>query len=1055
MAIPLVIDVQLNDETLQTGLDKLQAQGSVDSASAAIFKKTNDELAARSGILDQNTKSLQTNTTVVTAQQAIYNKLAQSVQTLSVASKNTATELLKLSPEKLADGFKEAGINVDDFIEKLRNSNDATDAATDSQLHLRTEILAINDALTKLKLAGEENTQIYKDLEEKSATLTKALNQQREAVGNLADENPKLHGLQSAVEGVTGAFEVGIGITGLFGDKNKDLEETLVKVNSIMVFAQGAQSVFNTLKKESAASIELAALATQFDNVQLALNKTIEEGGTVAKIAATIAQKALNAAIALNPIGLLVTVMVAATAAVIGYANANREAEERQNDLNQSIKDNVDLHNADLATTKRQTDEQVNALESNNAKQSEIARAQAIGLQKIAQNKVDALAKIDAQIFANEESQDEKIRATVEQLKVDKIKAEDDVKDAISAVNKANINGFKVVAEEALQAAKDLADAQLALAGKNSEKIFAAQRVQAAAQLQIDLKAAGDDEEKKFAIRAGFQERLKSIDDAEQAQQASDRQSILAAQLAQEQTESRRINTQITDEESALRKKALIEQANDEIAVRGTTAAKALEIQKQLQLALEQEDRDQLNRDIVAANQTSIAKNTVELASVQTLNKERTALEIENELDNRAIALTNTSLSEAQRQAVIAQSEEKIRQIRLQAREKELEDDITITTANNAAENAELQRQLDAQAQIRSSNRPNQTAQILGVPILNLDQQKKQIDTLTDDALAQNQKRIDANDDEFTKGLVGLEDYNKKYAVLQADQTRIKTDGENKKKQATLDTTNFLTEQTKKEIDISLQGVSQGLQLLGQFYQQQDQAAQDRLDAQRKRIQDELEAGEITAKAAAVRNKELDAQQRQLAIAQAKRNKELAIFQAIVGTATAVIQALDAPPPLSFISAGIAAALGAAQIAIISSQPLPAFFRGKNQDKNQRDVYEGWGVIGDKGSELWRSGSQLRVADKPTIVWLNKKDTVYTAAETRQIMGQMASTPSMRTETPVMTIVNRGNAPFDYKKMADAIAKKQPVILNIDGYKAFIKDQENFTEYLHNRRKWQ
>lgn len=1051
MSIPLIIDVQLNDETLQTGLDKLQAQGTIDSGTAVIFKKTNDELAARKQLFEDVTKSTSGLTVSVSAQQATYNKLALSVKTLSGEAKNAAQALLLLNPDKLSEGFKESGINVEDLIEKFQKFSDQADKATDSQVNLRTQILTINDALTKLKLAGEDNTEIFKNLEERSAVLTKALKEQREAVANIADENPKLHALQTAVEGVTGAFEVGIGITGLFGQKNKDLEETLIKVNSIMVFAQGAQSVFNALRKESALVEQAEAFALKVSNVQLALQKTIEEGGTVAKIAATVAQKALNAALAANPVGLLITVLVAATAAILSFTEANRLAEEQQQSLNEKIQDSVDLHDANQASIKRTGDDQLAALDALNAKESEKARAQAKTLQAIAEDKVNRLADIDGQIFANEESRDAKIMATVEQLKKDKIKAEEDVKVAISAVNNANLAGQKIVADEALQATKDLADAQLAIAGKNAQKIFAAQRVQANAQLAQDLKNAGDDEEKKFALRAQFRERLKQIDDAEQAQNASDRQSLISAQLLQEQTESRRINTQISQEETNLQKQALIEKANDEIAVRGTTAAKALEIQKKLQLDLEQLDRDQLNREIVAANQNEIAKNNIQLASIQTSNKKREELEIQNELDNRAIALTNEALTDKGREAIVAQSEEKIRQIRLQARQKELEDEITITAANAQHENSELQRQLDAQAQIRSSKRPAQTAQVLGVPILNLDQQKRQIDDLTQFALDQNAKRIDNNQDNFQKGLITQEEFNKQSAVLTAESTRIHDDGENKKKQTTLDTLTFQQETTKKIIAVSLQGVAQGLSILQSLYQQQDQAAQDRLDKQKQRIQDELDAGEITAKAAAVRNKELDAQQKQLALQQAKRNKELAIFQAIIGTATAVIQALDAPPPLSFISAAIAAALGAAQIAVIASQPLPAFYLGKNQ--KQRDDYQGWGIIGDRGTELWRSGSQMRVADKPTIVWLNKKDTVYTAKETKEIMNRV-STPSMKTETPVMHIVTNNKIDFDYKKMADSVARRVPIVLNIDGYKAFLKDQEQFTEYLYNRRKW-
>lgn len=61
---------------------------------------------------------------------------------------------------------------------------------------------------------------------------------------------------------------------------------------------------------------------------------------------------------------------------------------------------------------------------------------------------------------------------------------------------------------------------------------------------------------------------------------------------------------------------------------------------------------------------------------------------------------------------------------------------------------------------------------------------------------------------------------------------------------------------------------------------------------------------------------------------EAKRNKALQIFQAVVGTALAVVQALNAPPPVSFIFAALAGAMGALQIATIASTPLPEAEQG-------------------------------------------------------------------------------------------------------------------------------
>lgn len=83
-----------------------------------------------------------------------------------------------------------------------------------------------------------------------------------------------------------------------------------------------------------------------------------------------------------------------------------------------------------------------------------------------------------------------------------------------------------------------------------------------------------------------------------------------------------------------------------------------------------------------------------------------------------------------------------------------------------------------------------------------------------------------------------------------------------------------------------------------------------------------LEEGLIT-------REEYEQQELEIRRKQAQSAKDAAYFQAIIGTAQAVVQALaNTPPPYSYVLAGIAAAAGAAQVAAIASQPLPQFAEG-------------------------------------------------------------------------------------------------------------------------------
>lgn len=79
---------------------------------------------------------------------------------------------------------------------------------------------------------------------------------------------------------------------------------------------------------------------------------------------------------------------------------------------------------------------------------------------------------------------------------------------------------------------------------------------------------------------------------------------------------------------------------------------------------------------------------------------------------------------------------------------------------------------------------------------------------------------------------------------------------------------------------------------------------------------------EKEAAISALENK-ANAEQKKLQKEQAKRNKALALFNSIVGTATAIVNALQLAWPLNLVMAILYGALGAAQIGVIASQPLP------------------------------------------------------------------------------------------------------------------------------------
>ena len=118
---------------------------------------------------------------------------------------------------------------------------------------------------------------------------------------------------------------------------------------------------------------------------------------------------------------------------------------------------------------------------------------------------------------------------------------------------------------------------------------------------------------------------------------------------------------------------------------------------------------------------------------------------------------------------------------------------------------------------------------------------------------------------------------------------------------------------------------------------------------------------------------------------QAQDNKKEAMFQIVIDTARAVMATLAAGA--GFFSSPLAimtAALGAAQLAIVASQPIPQFAKGTDYSP------EGVAEVGEEGRELVQDGHTKKwsvTPDKSTFMYLPKGSKVLPNEQTEQILS--------------------------------------------------------------------
>lgn len=184
------------------------------------------------------------------------------------------------------------------------------------------------------------------------------------------------------------------------------------------------------------------------------------------------------------------------------------------------------------------------------------------------------------------------------------------------------------------------------------------------------------------------------------------------------------------------------------------------------------------------------------------------------------------------------------------------------------------------------------------------------------------------------------------------------------------------------------------------------------VQGKRKEVDEQLKAGVITQKAAEARQKQIDQFERAAKRRAAERDKQAAVFTALL----AIPQAFLAGLKTNVYVAAIYAALAAVQAAIIIARPVPKFFRGK------KDSYEGPGQVADMGSEIVERNGRMFLYTKPTETYLGARDKVYTAAETSRMLHN----------TNLETTIHRPAAErFDYDRFAKAIPAAG-ININID-----------------------
>jgi hypothetical protein len=273
---------------VQEGLDEYKTEltstiNQVDKLSKS-EQSLNSELKKNSVTTDSVTKNTAENTTATKQASASVEALAKAEKELQKAQvivgastdgltkkqielrekiNSTAGILQKLNSTGNTSGslFTSLTSKLTLLTTEFQNEAKAVTTATVKQQSMRSEIKQSREEIARMLATGKLTTaQIY-EMSKSAGNLKDAFGDASGAINVLSSDTFALDATIQTVQSLASGFQVLQGVSALVGTENEDLQKTLVKLNAVMAITQGLQQIQNALQKNSAQSLGLMTLA--------------------------------------------------------------------------------------------------------------------------------------------------------------------------------------------------------------------------------------------------------------------------------------------------------------------------------------------------------------------------------------------------------------------------------------------------------------------------------------------------------------------------------------------------------------------------------------------------------------------------------------------------------------------------------------------------------------------------------------------------------------------------------------------------------------------------
>ena len=1061
-----------------TAYDLTKQMGDLKKAEAEEIKALEAKIKKSQEVIASHKKYIEENKLAAKAAEQFNQKIADEEKKIEDANKaiDAARKKYKDLIMTKKDEIKVNQQSIKDYTKQINSYKQLTGQSGRMVIQLR----AMREELQRMEDAGEFGSKAFVDLAMAAARLEDQVGDTQQRIRILSSDTLALDTIMGAADGLTGTFYVATSAAEMFGSDMEALQQAFYKVQAAMSTLSGIQQIANTLNKDSVVSVVLgtkaeemrqkalsrSAAAERLYNMQKATGVGITGAATGATTLWTKAQWKLNAALAANPLGAIIGIILGVVAAAallfVGISKltdaftgaahaqgkfrwASKELEKEQAAIGvnaakrayekqKQLKDIAEAEENALAGAKKRNASEIEMAQI----KAKYAKENAAIIKKANEEEIEIgkreLELLERKVYEknremeayrNGSKKQKKAReelAEVEQEYYDAMQKRQDLENEMTDAAQAEADALYELAEAKRQMRLNAEQANIDLMREGAAKEIA----QINLNYEEQLKALQGNSEEEIALRkALLKKQAKEIADvrkkyALEAQQTAiqEQKNLLAAMSQASGTEADyeeqiKLTKEIAEAEAQAKIDSLDKMTMSEEAYKAEVERIRLELAKTLR-DIDEQEVQRLNEN--AKRKTEIALMEAE-AMTRTLNGKESVEE----------------------QKAIWQDYYNTRRDQITENEK-----MEIEAVKRSTDSAEVKKakitQIEKQAIAeREALKREESEKFIQIDSQYLDELQRNVDKASREAdKAQGGSKLQALEERF--------EAEKALYAAQQQQLDAQYDAGlityQEYKNQEWEITKATADAEAQYVQDKMQTIADGLTTaLGYMQEISDMAfdaitsnIQAELDALDEMYTTDAEEAKKNANKKYITEAEYEKKKAALEMKQAKYAKAQAIINAGINTALAITNALTTSPfPLGIAMAAIAGAMGAAQMAIIASKPLAQYAKGRKGGKGE------YALVGEKGPEL------MYVPQGASIV-------------PNHFLGDMAGwekfgVPALPND--MATAMMMHSLSIDYDKLGKAVAANIPnqhaVSVNVDRSGVTISDHGNRRTYLNHK----